>query len=105
MGELGLKPWEFKRMSLNEYSLAAHGYFLRLDRNKEGLRTIYQLLWNVNVGTENKIRTHFTLKQHWPLLTDTKEADIIAEQEMKERWDRVMKKKKQKKDADTKPGD
>lgn len=104
MGELGLKPWEFKDMSLNEYYLACHGYFLRLDRNKEGLRTIYQLLWNVNVDKADKIRGSLQLKKHWPLLTDDKEEAIITEANMRERWERVMKKKKQRKDANAEPG-
>lgn len=102
MGELGLMPWEFKRMSVNEYSLYARGYFLRLDRNKEGLRNIYRLLWNINVGYADKIRSHLNLKEHWPLLTDTKEADIIDAESMRERWERVMNKKKLQKDANAK---
>jgi hypothetical protein len=105
IGELGLKPWEFKRMSLNEYSLYAHGYFLRLDRNKEGLRSLYRLIWNVNVAKIDMITNNIQLKQHWPLLTDTKEEERIAEESMRERWDRVMKKKKQQKDANAKPRD
>lgn len=105
MGELGLKPWEFKDMSLNEYYLTCHGYFLRLDRNKEGVRTLYQLIWNVNVGKGDKIRDNIHLRKHWPLLIDDKEVEIIAEKDMRDRWDRVMLKKKQKKDADAKPGD
>jgi hypothetical protein len=89
-------------MSLNEYSLAAHGYFLRLDRNKEGLRNLYRLIFNVNVGVADKIRSDSELRKYWPLLTDDKESDIIAAEDMRERWNRVMNKKKLKKDADAK---
>jgi hypothetical protein len=92
-------------MSLNEYSLYAHGYFLRLDRNKEGLRSLYRLIWNVNVAKIDMITNNIQLKQHWPLLTDTKEEERIAEESMRERWNRVMKKKKQQKDANAKPRD
>lgn len=51
------------------------------------------------------ITNNIQLKQHWPLLTDTKEEERIAEESMRERWNRVMKKKKQQKDANAKPRD
>lgn len=59
-------------MSVNEYALHAHGYFMRVDRTQEPFRRLYWVLWNTAADEKGKIRSADKLRQTWPLLTDDK---------------------------------
>lgn len=90
IGELGLKPWEFKAMSRNEYALYAQGYFKKLDKQQQPFRRLYMLIWNLNPGTKgHKILSTESLSAHWPLYEHSKESKN-AEQIRKVKWERAL---------------
>ncbi len=79
-------------MTVNEYSICAHGYFMRSDRSKEGLRILYQLIWNVApTPKSDKIRSVEMMKKKWPLLTDSGMMNPTdTKEEMELRWKEAL---------------
>lgn len=79
-------------MTVNEYALYAHGYFIRNDRSKEGLRVLYQLIYNLApTPKSDKIRSTDRMKKIWPLLSDSERSNPIdTVEEMTKRWEDAL---------------
>lgn len=73
-------------MTPYQYTLCARGYFLRVDRKEEGLRRIWQLLYNVNSKKGKGITSLGRLRQFWPLSTDNLTNIVISKEEIKRRF-------------------
>lgn len=77
-------------MTLNEYRITAHGYFLRHDRSKEAIRKLYVLTYNSLVKKGKEISSEQAIYRHWPLLTDPRITDILDKAEMESRMKRAQ---------------
>ena len=90
-------------MSIDEYSLYAHGYFMRVGRSQEGIRRLFQVVWNSNCSKSDRIRTSSQLKRIFPLAIDKLDKEVIISQsDMTDRWNKakeIEKRMKKQKDA------
>lgn len=77
-------------MTVEEYHLCAHGYFLRHNRNQEPFRRLYMLLWNINSGRCDQIRSVESLQRKWPLLTDEGANPIPTNEAIQKKWDEAI---------------
>lgn len=76
-------------MTLNEYQITAHGYFLRHDRADEGLRRLYVLQYNSKAKKGKGLKSFQAIRNVWPLLTDPKITDLIPKEEIEDRMKRA----------------
>lgn len=90
VGELGLKPWEFKDMTLQEYQYYAHGYFLRQDRRAIPLRRIYTLIYNSKVPRGKQLISTDAIMNQWPLLVDQRIVDRLSVDDKKRRLEKAI---------------
>lgn len=74
-------------MTLNEYSITAHGYFLRDARSQQPLRRIWHILYNANSTKSNMIRSYHQLAEYWPLITD--DIKPLSSEDQKAIWERA----------------
>jgi hypothetical protein len=75
-------------MSPSEYGIYARGYFLRMDRQQEGLRKLYRAIYNAHF--KNPIRSYEALISHWPLSTDqtANRQPILSPAKMRAIWNK-----------------
>lgn len=92
-GELGLRPWEFKDMTFDEYHHTCQGYLMSKQKGQVPLRKLYQVIYNAN-SSKHQIRSIGTLSQHWPLpLIDEHMGVVVNMDSMRERWEETKRKK------------
>lgn len=89
IGELGLKPWEFKDMTFQEYQIYAHGYFLRVDRAAIPVRRLYTLIYNSKVPANKQLISPDSIMNHWPLLIDQRSVDMLSVDDKKARLNKA----------------
>lgn len=84
MGEMGIKPWDFRRMGLDDYHQTCQGYLTARQKDQVPFRKLYQLIHDCN--SKHPIQAG-KLEKIWPLhmLDGSPDAD---EDYMKDRWER-----------------
>jgi hypothetical protein len=82
--DIGLKPWEFEAMTLQQYVDYAEGVKIRIAKEQEPHRLIYWVLRAVN---SKKAVSYSEVKKEWPLYTDRLHKPKI--QDMRDRWNNL----------------
>ncbi len=83
-GEIGLKPWDFYRMTMAEYSIVTNGYFWKRWRPDEYVRMITYKLSSVFRSKKDSLPR--TIEAFYPLPSDKKGVVFLEQDEIKKMW-------------------
>jgi hypothetical protein len=81
--DIGLLPWQFEAMTLQEYFDYADGVQTRGAKDQEPLRLIY---WVLKASNSKKAVPYSDIIKQWPLYTDRKIRDSVPHQEKRSSW-------------------
>jgi len=83
-GEIGLKPWDFYRMTMAEYSIMTNGYFWKRWRPDEYVRLITFKLSSIFRGKKDSLPK--SIEAFYPLPSDKRGVVFLEEDEIKKMW-------------------
>jgi len=83
-GEMGLRPWEFYRMTMAEYAIMCNGYFWKRWRPDEYVRLIVYTIKGIFRGKKDSLPR--TIEQFYPLPSDKKGIVYLEQDEIKRMW-------------------
>ena len=83
-GEIGLKPWDFYKMTMAEYAIMCNGYFWKRWRPDEYVRQLAYKLTSLFRGKKDSLPT--TLEAFYPLPSDRKGIVFLEQDEIKRMW-------------------
>jgi hypothetical protein len=83
-GEIGLKPWDFYRMTMSEYAIMTNGYFWKRWRPDEYVRLITYKLSSIFRGKKDALPK--SIEAFYPLPSDKKGILFLEQDEIKRMW-------------------
>ena len=85
IGEVGISPDEFWKLTEGETIAKVRGYYFRKDYETDNFRSLYTLTHNLNVKKGHQK----TKTQLWPLMIDQREIKTLTHEQIVERNRRI----------------